>query len=338
MNVANKFVSPLDDEIINKLKSLVKSSEKARVRQRAQAIILSSKKISIDEIANVCGVGRDAVSSWINNWENSGFDGLEDRARPGGPSKLSDDEKELLFDLAKQTPNSVISMMNTLFKKTGKRLSESSIKRLLKNAGLKWKRIRKITKKKPDEEELKKAHLEINELKQQHKNGELELWFFDETGFDLEPTVPYAWQPIGETIEIPSSKSRRLNVLGFLTPDNQFESFSFKDSIDTDTVIAVFDHFAKQDPKTKRFVILDNAPIHTSGEFIAKIPEWEQQNLLIKYLPTYSPELNIIEILWRFIKYNWLPFSAYSSFKQLVIEVENILSKIGDQYRIQFMN
>jgi len=58
-------------------------------------------------------------------------------------------------------------------------------------------------------------------MDEQHKNGELELWFFDEVGFDLEPKVPYAWQPIGETIEVPCSKSSRLNVLGFLTPDNQ---------------------------------------------------------------------------------------------------------------------
>jgi transposase len=32
--------------------------------------------------------------------------------------------------------------------------------------------------------------------------------------------------------------------------------------------------------------------------------------LIIKYLPPYSPELNLIEILWRRIKYTWLPFSS----------------------------
>ncbi|MBC6474874.1 MAG: transposase [Hormoscilla sp. GM102CHS1] len=31
------------------------------------------------------------------------------------------------------------------------------------------------------------------------------------------------------------------------------------------------------------------------------------------YLPTYSPQLNIIEILWRFIKYSWLNTDAYES-------------------------
>ena len=37
----------------------------------------------------------------------------------------------------------------------------------------------------------------------------------------LNPTVPYAWQPIGEVLEIPTANGPRLNVLGFLGPTNQ---------------------------------------------------------------------------------------------------------------------
>ena len=240
-----------------------------------------------------------------------------------------------MLDLARETPRSVTNMITALLDKTGKLLSESTIKRLLKNAGLKWKRIRKTTKNQPKAEDLEKASKEIDELKEQHKNGKLELWFFDEVGFDLEPKVPYAWQPKGEILEVPCSHSARLNVLGFLTPDNQFESFVFESSIDTDVVIAAFDEFAKKITK-KRVVIIDNAPTHTSKKFLSKIKEWEKKGLFIKYLPTYSPQLNIIEILWRFIKYEWLPFSAYSSFKQLVIEVENILIQIGQRFKINF--
>ncbi len=91
----------------------------------------------------------------------------------------------------------------------------------------------------------------------------------------------------------------------------------------------------KKLPK-KRVVIIDNAPTHTSKKFLSKIKELEKKGLFIKYLPTYSPQLNIIEILWRFIKYEWLPFSTYSSFKQLLIEVENILIQIGFEDKVFF--
>ncbi len=58
--------------------------------------------------------------------------------------------------------------------------------------------------------------------------------------------------------------------------------------------------------------------------------------VFIKTLPTYCPELNSIEILWHFIKYLWLPFSAFISYNALVKEVENILAQIGNEYTIDF--
>ncbi len=58
--------------------------------------------------------------------------------------------------------------------------------------------------------------------------------------------------------------------------------------------------------------------------------------MALYYLPGYSPELNLIEILWRFIKYGWLPFSAYLNFQTLVEAVEDILMKGGSQYKITF--
>jgi len=75
---------------------------------------------------------------------------------------------------------------------------------------------------------------------------------------------------------------------------------------------------------------------HTSGKFLDCIPLCAKKGLILKFLPKSSPELNIIEILWRFIKYYWLPFSAYLSFEDLAREVENILAKIGSEFKINF--
>jgi transposase len=225
-----------------------------------------------------------------------------------------------------------------LIKKTGKRVSDTTIKRILKAAKFTWKRIRKSLKNKRDNEEFNAALGSIAELRRQHEDGEIELWYFDETGFDLQPTVPYAWQPNGEIIEVPSERSKRLNVLGFFTPDNRLEPFCFECSVDTDVVIACFEAFIKTMKKngTKRIVIMDNASIHTSVKFMECLPKWKKKGLIINFLPAYSPELNIIESLWRFIKYYWLPFSAYLSFEDLVREVENILAQIGTEFKIDF--
>jgi transposase len=84
-------------------------------------------------------------------------------------------------------------------------------------------------------------------------------------------------------------------------------------SVDTSVIIACFDPLSTQMAK-RRYVLLDNAPMHRSKACIAQMPRWVRKGFMVQYLPAYAPELNLIEILWRFIKYYWLPFSAYTSF------------------------
>jgi transposase len=62
----------------------------------------------------------------------------------------------------------------------------------------------------------------------------------------------------------------------------------------------------------------------------------KRKGLEIFFLPTYSPQLNLIEILWRFIKYQWLEISAYESYSALVEAVEDILTNFGTKYTINF--
>jgi len=163
-----------------------------------------------------------------------------------------------------------------------------------------------------------------------------ELWYFDGTGFCLTPYIPYAWQPVGSVIDIPASThSRRLNVLGFLNRQNALHPYIIEGKVDTATIVACFEQFSQHITK-KTYVLLDNAPMHRSHEFIQRIPQWVRRGLILKYLPPYSPELNLIEILWRFMKYQWLPFSAYMSFQCLLQAVEDILTRFGTDYTINF--
>ena len=50
----------------------------------------------------------------------------------------------------------------------------------------------------------------------------------------------------------------------------------------------------------------------------------------------YSPELNLIEIRWHKIKYEWFPLRAYLSFDHLQSELQNILDQVGSKYKITF--
>ena len=116
---------------------------------------------------------------------------------------------------------------------------------------------------------------------------------------------------------------------------NGLHTYMVEQSAHSGVVIACFDAFCHTITK-KTVVVLDNASIHTSEEFEERLPYWKKQGLILKYLPPYSPELNLIEILWRHIKYRWLPFSAYQCLNALSEALENILSNVGSKYQITF--
>jgi len=307
-----------------------------RARMRAHCILLSNKGYTIKEITEINEIHRDTVSSLIDSWNKFGFDGLYDHPRSGKPPKLTDDEKEIAIRLLRQHPQSVKKVIENLTNITGKTISAATLKRIAKEANFRWKRVRKSLKSKQDKEKVEKAKKEIKKLEKEQKKGEIELYYFDESGFDLTPVIPYAWQYLGTNIEIPSSRSPRINVLGFLNAtNNDCQSFLFDCPIDSEIVVACFDKFSESLTK-KTVVIIDNAPTHNSKVFTQKVEEWEKKGLVIKRIPPYSPELNLIEILWRFIKYKWLPFRAYFSLENLIEELEAILGSIGSKYQINF--
>src|SRR6266702_6042818 len=306
-----------------------------RARSRAHSLLLSAAGTPIQTIAQTYQIHRVTVSAWITKWERHGAQSLYDQPRSGRPPKLTPDEQELAKHSIKEDPRSLKQVVERLANKTEKRLSLSSLKRLAQRARLRWKRVRKSLKSLRDPDAFAKAKRELEALQQQEDQGQIALYYFDESGFALDPTIPYAWQEPKSVIELPARKYGRINVLGFMNRHNDLHPFLFEDSIHTGVVLACFDAFCQTLTK-QTVVVIDNASIHTSEDFEDRIPYWKKKGLIIKYLPPYSPELNLIEILWRRIKYTWLPFSAYACLNALSEALETILSHVGSEYQITF--
>ncbi len=196
--------------------------------------------------------------------------------------------------------------------------------------------MRKSLAGKPDPELLTKAKGDIALLKQKEADENIDLFYFDESGYSLTPSVPYGWQDIGVRVKLPSSRSARINVAGFLNPKkNKLVSWVFNGNVDSNVIIAVFDNFALNITK-ETWIILDNASFHRSVAIEEKIAEWEEKKLFLYYLPPYSPQLNLIERVWQFMKYQWMPLSAYCSFKSLRDAVDSMLDGYGRKHLINF--
>jgi len=183
-----------------------------RARARAHSLLLSSQGLTIEEITKIYPVDRDTVSTWIRTWEHDGPASLHDTPRSGRPPKLTPDEQTLAIASIKDEPRSLTQVVERLTQKTAKRLSMSSLKRLAKRARLRWKRVRKSLKSLRDPVAFARGQRELEALQKQEDKGKIALYYFDEAGFALDPSILYAWQESGTIIELPAMKYGRINV------------------------------------------------------------------------------------------------------------------------------
>ncbi len=186
----------------------------------------------------------------------------------------------------------------------------------------------------PIEQESKKEALA--ELLALAAVGLIEIFFGDESGFWQTPVVARAWQFAGEEIGIFPEKGNRLAVFGVLNPDCEGRFWTSEKTIKSEFIVDCLEQWIKNKPDKPRVLVLDNARIHRSKLMQAKLAEWEEKGFYIFFLPRYSPHLNIIEILWRTMKYEWLKAEDYISFEKLTEAIKEILSNLGTEYKIKF--
>ncbi len=62
-----------------------------------------------------------------------------------------------------------------------------------------------------------------------------------------------------------------------------------------------------------------------------------EKKLIVCYLPTYSPELNLIEILWGKVKYEWLNLMKVMDFDEFQKELKRVFDMFVQEYMISFV-
>lgn len=221
---------------------------------------------------------------------------------------------------------------------------KSILSRILKKTGFVYKWLRKSCKHKRNEEQFERCKSALSDAQEAEQKGLINLFYFDESGFSQEPCIPYGWEEKGCQLSIPSVKSKRINVLGFMNRANDLFYCPLTGSVDSDTVIDAFDDFAirMEDAKYSSgdrytVVMVDNASIHTSHKFRDRVEDWMiEKKLIVCFLPTYSPELNLIEILWRMVKYEWLNLLSIMTYREFEQEVKRVFDSFRQEYMISF--
>jgi len=302
------------------LERIYRSSRHHQVRQRAHCLILASQGVKVEELMKTFQVSYKTIYNWFERWESEGMVGLYNQPGRGRKPTFNSEQKSKIREWAAQEPRQLKKVVHKVKEEWGIEISTRTIKRILTMFYMSWHRMRRGVGGEPNPEEYKRKKAELAELKRKDSQGEINLYYLDEAGFSLIPSVPYAWQNIGEYLTINSQRSRRLNVLGILNRNNDLKSYVSEQSINSDVVIACIDAFFPQVDKPT-VIVVDQSSIHMSDAILDKLSEWQSRNITIFVLPSYSPQLNLIEILWRFMKYEWIEISC-SAFKLGISDAE----------------
>jgi hypothetical protein len=137
------------------------------------------------------------------------------------------------------------------------------------------------------------------------QRGDCRLIYFDEATFCASPPVQRSWSPLGQPHQTEPARHCKRPVLGALDFGAQrLNHAAHACNINRETVIDFLDSVICQgQPGQLTFVVLDNARIHHNIP-LETINRWlRDYSAMLVYLPPYSPELNLIEIVWTKLKY-----------------------------------
>ena len=297
------------------LERLYRQSRHHRVRQRAHCLLLRAQGLNPTELSKIFPVSEKTLYNWFNAWNALGLVGLYDCRGRGRPQKLNDEQKAQVKVWALSSPRQLKSIVQKVKEAWDIEVSTDTLKRVLKAVGMRWRRLRRVPANRPPQPEYQRKRYALDILKALDADGSIDLYYMDETGFTLVPLVPYAWQVAGETLALPSQKSKRLNVLGLMNREHRLESYVSTQTITGDVVAACIEAFFSNVDKST-VIVMDQASIHTGRAVSEQREQWAN--------------------VWRFMKYQWLDCRAYQNWQSLIDVVEAILRGYGEKFVINF--
>ena len=181
-------------------------------------------------------------------------------------------------------------------------------------------------KKKKLQDEFRKNELETR-IKLA-KKGLIKLFFVDAAHFVHGAFLGYVWSKVRMFIPTPSGR-KRYNVLGAIEAINHDLIKITNDSyINAESFCLLLVELYKQNYKEPISLVLDNAK-YQKCELVTKTALLLGIELL--YLPSYSPHLNIIERLWKWLKKDCLYSKYYETFAYFKQAIDGSLKKVNSE-------
>lgn len=301
-----------------------------RVQMKMEAVYFKSQQLPHHEIGRLCGITGNTLRTYLRAYATGGVEQLQQLNFYRPQSKLLEQRKSLEEFFQTNPPATIKQARSCIAAETGLTRSPTQVRNFLLRLGLKCRRVGMIPAKAEVEKQAAFLEQELQPRLAEATAGLRKVFFVDAAHFVLAPFLGFLWSVARLFIRAPSGR-QRFNVLGALDAVTQ-EIFLVTNQtyITSVQVCALLTQVAATSTGLPLTVVLDNARYQRCKLVIAHAASL---GIELLFLPPYSPNLNLIERLWKFVKKQCLYSTYYDKFDKFKEAISDCLENASVKHK-----
>jgi transposase len=303
-----------------------------KVRQKMEALWQKSLGLPHWQICEVIGITGNTLRSYFREYLDGGLDRILELRFYQPVSELENYKTCLKTYFTKHPPHSAGEAAAFIKRHLDIDLSPNRVLIFLKSLGIKRLKVGQIPAKADVEAQQRFVEDQLEPRIEEAKAGECALFFVDAAHFVQRPFLAFVWCFVRVFMKTPSGR-KRFNVLGALNAVTHELITVCNDSyINAQSIAELLRKLAALPLEIPITLVLDNARYQKCA-YVKEIAASLQIELL--YLPADSPNLNVIERLWKFVKKEALNGRYYEDFNAFKSAIIRCLSQTQTTYTTQ---
>ena len=314
------------------LRQKAKECKSAEENIRYYALHAVSKGKSVTEAAELFLVERQTVHDWINRWKEE--KDLSNKPKSGRPESITEKEdeemKKLIDEKAPHSHGINANIWDTkglqeYFAKKGKEFSQETIRQHLKDMGARYVKATFVYNE--GDIQKKREHAERIRRLLETLEPDDKLLFLDEMSSCTVPHKGYGWT-FDQRLIINTDESirERANTFGAVDPINGEVIQMLSEEAKAPALIRFYSKIYSKFPKGNIYICLDNGTVHH-----AKIvSQWldRHKRMILFYQPPYSPDVNIQEQFWHYVRTKFLNNHQFRTIHQLATSLHWFVKRL----------
>jgi transposase len=306
------------------------------IQKRIHAVFMkATTEFSNEVIGILLDLDRHTVGNWISAYKRDGYEALCQFNYGTNKSELETHSEDILKSFTQTPPRNVNEAKSRIEQMTGISRSPSQVRAFMKRHELCYLRTGHIRAKADADKQRQWVKSTLNPAIRQAQKGKCHLLFVDASHFILCPFLCALWCIRRIFIKAASGRNR-INVLGAVDAITKEVITCYNTTyIGAQAVVEFLKQLRKHYGDLPLKIVLDNAR-YQHCELVKNAAE--QLNITLLFLPPYSPNLNIIERLWKFTKKTLLYGKYYDTPAKFHEAISGFFQTVNQNYNTELKN